>query len=132
MNNHCEDETKENIENNPNLVSQFQYPNDEPMSGSLDARCIELINQLAAYILPSRNPRLTFTAMLYSAGMDVGMLFGTNNTATSLSKALGIPKQTFSYECHLIRKAYGLHHSPVFKHNVKEDSYQYNSKNTKS
>lgn len=120
------------IENNPNIVTHFQYPNDEPMSGSLDARCIELINQLASYIIPSRNPRLTFTCMLYSAGMDVGILFGTNNTATALAKALGIPKQTFSYECDLIIKAYGLKHTRTKKHGVTKESYANNFKRTKS
>ena len=109
----------------------FVYPQDEPPTEPLDDRSIDLLNQLAASILPAKNPRLTLTCLCYAAGMDVGIIFGVNNTACSLAKALGIPKQTFSLEYKRVRKTYNLKHSTNIKYHATIQAYSNNVRKLK-
>jgi len=120
------------IENMLEVSTNFQYPTDEEIPINKDIRAMQLLNQLAAYIVPCKSPRLTFTCLCYASGMDIGLILGCDNTESSICKTLGIPKQTFSLEVKTVRKHFNLIHSSTIKHNVKENTYKNNSRKTQS
>lgn len=128
---HNSSDQSNNIDNRIDVSVPFDYPHDEPEPINKDERAMNLIVQLASYIIPSTNPRLTLSCLCYAAGMDVGLILGCENTETSISKVLGIPKQTFSLECKNVRTTFNLQHSTTNKHYAKRTSYQNNSKKIK-
>jgi len=68
----------------------FVYPSEETSSIIADEKILPLLNFLYCYVLTSKNVQTTLAALCYASGFDVGDLYGCNNTARSISKAMGI------------------------------------------
>ena len=128
------------IFNNIECSTPFVYPEEllspEVMELIRDrsndvALLTEMLTKLANHVLPSNNPRLSLTALFYAADVDVSFILGCDNTETSISKAIGVGKQSFNSELKKVRAEFGLYHSTGIKHGVTQQSYSNNAKKFK-
>lgn len=110
----------------------FTYPLDDNISEGADdddARYYEFITKFTSYLLTNKNPQLILSALLYTLGTDVGIIFGCPNTETSIARILGTSKQKFSQQVKEVRKQFDIKYSNTGKNESAKKIYgQYNKR----
>lgn len=74
-------------------------------------RTVEFIQKLSTILLMHKNPQAMLCGLLYATNFDVGILLGVDNTITSISKQLGMSKQSFSILVDKIQLDYNITHT---------------------
>lgn len=124
------------FDNNIKYSTPFEYPfedNTNETNNICDCnnKCIQMLTNLATYILPSDNPTLSLVCLLFASGIDLSYILNCNNTETDLAKKFGVSKQLVSLYCKRITKDFNLTHTPVLQPNKNRESCKYNHKRTK-
>lgn len=117
-----ESEDKDNITNNANIATPFEYP-EEPLTEEerlykenqihqeAEKKAAEFLNRFLALILPCKDTRLELISFAMACGVDVGFYFGTENTVTAIAKQLGCSKQVLSYHIKAISEQFSIHNN---------------------
>jgi hypothetical protein len=87
-----------------------KYP-EENVAPSYDDKSAEILRNLAVYVLPARNPRLTLAALFHAAGVDLSYILNCENSLTEIAKVMGVPKTTFSTMVQQVRRDFDIGHS---------------------
>ncbi len=110
----------------------FIFPEVEDIDDNQkDDRALEFLQKISYYVLPSKNPRITLSCLLWAVGIDVGLIYGTDNTALAISRILGISVQKFSSEVKKIRIHFNIKITSTKRHNIKELTYANNYRTPK-
>jgi uncharacterized protein YebE (UPF0316 family) len=112
------------INNTTTFSVEFQYPVDEHTFVDTSISINEFITKFSVYILASKNPQLILSALLYSVGYDVGIIFGCENTLANLAKKIGVSKQVFSLEIKKVREDFGIKYANTGKTPSTKETYQ--------
>jgi hypothetical protein len=85
-------------QHNPIAIVDFQYPqqDEQQLTTINDDNIHKLMDFITYYVLADKNPRLTLSALCYSAGYDVGELYKCDNTVRSISDKLGVSRSSFN------------------------------------
>jgi hypothetical protein len=118
------------ISNNINVSVPFMYPEETTTQELVEQLCSskmnDLLNKLAIYVLPAKDPRLTLIALFFAAGVDLEYILNCENTEIALAKKLGIPKQTMSLVVKQVRQDFNLEHSSTKMHGKTAEKYENN------
>jgi hypothetical protein len=114
------------IEDTLQVSTPPRYPEDGP-SETFDDKSAEILRNLAVYVIPSRNPRLTLVALFHAAGVDLSYILNCENSLTEIAKVMGVPKTTFSTMVQQVRRDFDIGHSST-KH-IGRTSDVYSSSN---
>ncbi len=85
-----------NIEDNIHFSEEFRYPEELCEEKNFDVNSTDIIIRLSTLIFSSPKPKMALAALLYGAGVDVGIYLNCDNTITAISVSLGESKQNFS------------------------------------
>jgi hypothetical protein len=99
---------------NINYSTPFQYPDEDKQLENeklADIKCNELLRKLATYILPDKNPILSFVSLLYVSGIDISYILDCENTVSSIATRLGVSKQLVSHYNKKVTKDFGIIHT---------------------
>jgi hypothetical protein len=119
------------LENNLECSTDFKYPDDNALESDSPEKCLELLNRICNYVIPSRNITLTLISLFYSSGIDLSYVLQCENSESAIAKKLGVPKQTLHTCIVKVRRDFGLIHSTTKRHNVDKNTYANNSRKIK-
>lgn len=120
------DDNNDYVDNNIKFSCPFQFPQDEPtnLQELSDTRFHDFIFKFSILLLNSNNSKETLVSVLYASGYDVGMLLGTDNTISALSKILGVSRQNLSLQIFNAASELNIKQYNTGKDSEKKKSYK--------
>ena len=119
-------ENKFDINNNIQVSTPFPFEevDDEKSEKYFDVEATEIIIRLTSILFSTTKPKIVMAALLYGAGVDVGIYLQCENTETDIAKQLGESKQNFSIMIKKMRKEFGLEHTNTGKNPSVKEKYK--------
>ncbi len=73
-----------------------------------DENITKLLDFMLFYLMPDKNPRAKLAALCFASGMNVGSIFGCDNTQTAISTSLNISRLYFHKLLTQVERDFGL------------------------
>ena len=102
-----------NYENDHRIINTipFDYPEEESSESIMMSDQLQingLLDFIFHFVLTSKHPRRTLSALGFACGYDIGDIYNCENTGRSIAKALGISNVSFHRELQSISSSIQL------------------------